>query len=229
VEEQKKTITEVVTELPGSWLGSLSQTSISFASFCESLYVLYPHLSVSDLIQAGIRVPDTSLGVFYFPFWSEHGEGYVIRFLNQEPKTKQHGPSCVGYLHPVDFSENNKFVVVEGWSDAAAIPFPYVPLILFGATKELEPLPMKGEFYLALDNDDTGRKATRRCASHLLRKGRKVHLVEYSGKDPADAGKAVMMEGLHIATPLSTVKDLLNVTQTICGLSSPGVPVSFRN
>lgn len=173
--------------LPGEPLASIPEGSVR-AELIRNLFNPAWNLSWGDLARAGMRVgsgPSLILPV-YDPLaggwgWQVRGSGKA-RFLSEGVTS--------GLLRKG--TGGGVVVVVEGWADAAAIPAPFVPWVLGGVGGSL-PGVHEG-VVLALDSDAAGKRRERRILREW--RGRRIEVVRYDAKDPAEAGKAMMAEAL---------------------------------
>lgn len=151
-------------------------------------------------------------------YWSPSGEvGLFFRRWGAGvgPARETIGTHSLGTLSPGAWEEGGPLVLVEGYGDALAVPYPYVPVILFGlgnlSSGTLPPLGGKGrEVILLLDRDEPGRVALRKGLILLLRAGvQELSYVEdYPGKDPGEVGKVVLGELLPLRKKVRGVLDL---------------------
>lgn len=95
------------------------------------------------------------------------------------------------YLYNLDYGHDYT-VLVEGQSDVWRLyQHGYNACALMGSTVSDEQVRMLSKFdtvYLALDNDDAGRRGVEMC-NHKLRNLVDVMLVPYMSKDPGECGK----------------------------------------
>ena len=183
-------------EMPGEWIGSWTLGSFMSKNVLEMANEMWPGLTWDDLVSAGLRAGEGELKTLWLPYWTPQGWGYQIRRYNREPKVITKGPPGPGFLGPVDLSRPRMWAIVEGWADAAAIPQPYTPLILMGASNWEDAFRVKGDLVFCLDDDDAGRSALKKALLKGIRDRRHVFIVDMALTDPAEEGKKAMAEKL---------------------------------
>lgn len=138
------------------------------------------------------RVGTTEEGSILIPYYRDFSHvselvGYQIRTYVPERRVRNNkGFDKVNYLYNLDFSFSYT-VLVEGQSDVWRLyQYGYNATGLGGADLskwQLNELSKFDRVYLALDNDEAGRRATEICY-HLLRNHTDVRLIPYTSKDP---------------------------------------------
>lgn len=113
------------------------------------------------------------------------------------------GFSKVGYLYNLDYSFDY-VVLVEGQSDVWRLyQHGFNATALMGSTMsefQAEKLGKFNRVYLALDNDEAGRRCTEIC-NYMLSKRTDVRLVPYTTKDPCECiSPVVWKRAFHAST-----------------------------
>lgn len=125
--------------------------------------------------------PSELLG--YQERWYSHGERRVRNNKGFDKKN---------YLYNLD-TGHEYTVLVEGQSDVWRLyDFGYNACAIMGASLSAEQVKMLSAFkkvYLALDNDEAGRRSTESCVS-LLKNYMEILLVPYTTKDPGECSKS---------------------------------------
>lgn len=140
------------------------------------------------------RVGTTDKGAMLIPYYKSFVHpieliGYQMRWYSPDRRVKNSkGFEKKTYLYNLDYSYDY-VVLVEGQSDAWRIwQHGYNACALMGADMSAEQVRMLSKFktvYLALDNDEAGRRATE-IAYHLLKNHCNVLLIPYETKDPGE-------------------------------------------
>lgn len=174
---------------------------------------LWPGLALEEIAARGATLSPETPYTLHLPYVTTDGKlsGVMQRSLYGSPKIRTFGPigpCCQPGMLP---SPDSEVVIVEGWMDAVAVPYPYVPLILQGtghAKAALRGLPCKA-VTLLLDGDGPGRKAARYIARNALLEGKPCRYARLPvGQDPAEAGTAVCRAALTDAKGISVLSDL---------------------
>lgn len=140
------------------------------------------------------RVGTTDDGAILIPYYKDFNSfgdlvGYQQRWYEPTRRVKNSkGFEKKSYLYNVDYSKDY-IVLVEGQSDVWRIyQHGYNVCALMGSDMSNEQVQMLSKFkkvYLALDNDEAGRRGTEICY-YLLKNQCEVLLVPYTTKDPGE-------------------------------------------
>lgn len=140
------------------------------------------------------RVGTTKSGSILIPYYKDFNKptellGYQERWYEPDRRVKNSkGFNKKEYLYNLDFSKDY-VVLVEGQSDVWRLyQHGYNACALMGADMSSWQVTQLAKFkkvYLALDNDNAGRRSTEICY-HLLKNHTEVELVPYQTKDPGE-------------------------------------------
>lgn len=144
------------------------------------------------------RVGTTDTGAIIIPYYKDFNlpcelVGYQQRYYNGDIRRVRNsiGFDKKSYLYNLDYNYDYT-VLVEGQSDVWRLyQYGYNACALMGATISDEQVKMLSKFntvYLALDNDEAGRRAIEAC-NHRLSHVVNIMLVPYSTKDPGECEK----------------------------------------
>ena len=140
------------------------------------------------------RVGTTDKGSILIPYYKNFNSpseliGYQERWYNPDRRVKNSkGFEKKSYLYNLDYS-SDYVILVEGQSDVWRVwQHGYNVCALMGADMSDEQVRMLSKFktvYLALDNDEAGRRGTE-IAYHLLKNYCAILLIPYETKDPGE-------------------------------------------
>lgn len=175
-------------------------TSIFPKEFIERGYLkdTLKHFKVGLTDEGEIVIP-------YYADFSTYGNllGYQLRTYSPDRLVRNNsGFNKKEYLYNLDFSYDYT-VLVEGQSDVWRLhEHGFNATGLMGSSLsswQIENLSKFSTVYLALDNDETGRRATEVCNA-LLKNRTKVMLVPYSEKDPGETTKKSWLKAFSEVT-----------------------------
>ena len=139
------------------------------------------------------RVGTTDSGSIVIPYFSTPSFtdliGYQERWYSPERRVKNSkGFEKKSYLYNLDYAYDY-VILVEGQSDAWRVyQHGYNVCALMGSDISSQQVDMLSKFkriYLALDNDEAGRRGTEICR-HLLKNHAEILLIPYTTKDPGE-------------------------------------------
>lgn len=173
-------------------------------------YLTQRGITAHDILryQLGYCPDGTYANRIIIPSYDEHGKlnYFVGRSFYDSDGLKYKNPKVSKNIIGFEYHINWKYPIIlcEGVFDAIAIKRNAIPLL--GKTIPTSVLSkiiehQVKDVYLALDND--AMKQTTRMASHLIKDGINVHIVELNDKDPSQIGFIHMNELIKNARPLS--------------------------
>lgn len=143
------------------------------------------------------RVGTTESGSMLIPYYRDFNNpdelvGYQERWYSPDRRVKNSkGFDKKGYLYNLDYSYDY-VILVEGQSDAWRLyQYGYNACALMGSDIsewQIKALSKFKNVYLALDNDEAGRRGTEIC-NYFLKNYCKVLLVPYTSKDPGECSQ----------------------------------------
>ena len=148
---------------------------------------------------------DESILIPYYKDFNSPDEllGYQKRWYSPDRRVKNSkGFDKKSYLYNLDYSYDY-VILVEGQSDVWRLwQYGFNACALMGADIsdwQVEALSKFKTVYLALDNDEAGRRGTEIC-NYFLKNHCKVMLVPYTSKDPGECKKNDWKEAFHAST-----------------------------
>lgn len=185
---------------------------------------IWAGLTLDDLREAGLRIQTDNPYRVWLPYRTQTDVGIQVRIFNHTgPKILTIGPKGPANLPS---RHAGTTVIVEGWADGAAIPWPYAALLLLGCDNARGVVPPH-QAIIFLDPDASGAKGTSVLVHTALREGREVSIVPpdlCAGQDPAQLGKERVSHLLKAAVPIRKLSDLRKVLEGGLTPSEAAVP-----
>ena len=154
------------------------------------------------------RVGLSKDGAIVIPYYMDFNKplelvGYQKRWYEPERRVRNSkGFEKMSYLYNLDLSFSY-VVLVEGQSDVWRLyQYGYNASALMGSDMsnwQLNQLSKFDRVYLALDNDEAGRRGIEIC-NHLLKNHTEVLLVPYESKDPGECSKEDWVSAFKCST-----------------------------
>lgn len=185
----------------------LSSAAVSMFDALRQTYGVWRGLSIFELAEGLLKLDVTSLNKGYMPYLVQGFEWYQIRRIGTAvPKVLTTGPAGPALLP--NRATTGQQVIVEGWADGVAIPYPYSPLVLMG-TSNARKCSIQADCIVATDGDAAGRSAAAQLLRLGIKAGKRVYYAALpEGKDPADLGRVVMAEILTKSILVSNLSQL---------------------
>ena len=202
-------------------VSSLDPQSLWFEPVIQRAAEVWPAIPWGRLVQRQLAVVTGHVDRVIQPYISLGGEvGHVVRRFGGDPKALTFGPPGPATFpdeYPLD--PCREIIVVEGWTDGAAVPFRYQPVFLLGSpTRDaVERLSEQvSPIVLCLDGDRAGRGELKSVGLSLLRCGRTFGVVVLgSGEDPADLGPNTLERRISSRQEVGTTQDFLRLLSSI--------------
>ena len=175
-------------------------------------YGIWKGLSIEELAEGELHLHPCDVSKGYMPYLSQGFEWFQIRKIgNTPPKVLTIGPAGPATLPNRD--PEARQVIVEGWADGVAIPYPYAPTVLLG-TSNAKRCRIRSGCIVATDGDAAGRQAATLLLRAGLREGRTMYYAPLpTGKDPADLGRMKMLRLLKDPIKVTNLSGLFEISK----------------
>lgn len=203
------------------YVSSLDPKSLWVKPLRQRAEETWPALTWGRLVQRQLAVFTGHVDRVIQPYISLGGDpGHVVRRFRGDPKALTFGPPGPATFpdeYPLD--PCRKIIVVEGWTDGAAVPFQYQPVFLLGSPSRdaVERLSVQvSPIVLCLDGDRAGRGELKSVGLSLLRCGRTFGVIVLGGgEDPADLGPNKLERRISSQVDVGSTQDFLRLLSSI--------------